>query len=654
MKFTRILLSLLASLFLATAIHAQSCTPAPSLTCEDSHIQCGFQALDGLSCQNYDFDNPTGPSPSLCFGTGVPFNTQWWGFYGDGDRLDITIEATLADCAQSGTGCTGIQAGIVAGCGQSPLDCNANCNSSTIKLSGVIEDCYNYYLWVDGCCGDVCPYTITLTHGGGDATIPDPTPTINFTPHNCPGFYTGATIDDLPGCNANYQWSLGGQVITKDYGKNWIEFKMPIYPTQLCYTWYLGDSLGACDSKQTCITVEPNVEDKPLPPKFVCYEDHRGAYTYSTNLQDTTIYNSCINPPCTIIGKDKKGCYIRYIQEITLLPERAVGERNVFVCDGTFRAENGRGYSETTCGQKITWPAPISNSTIVCDTSYVLNLEVYYPDLTFTVDTLPCFPPAIRLHADFDYFPQCIAGDIIEQGFWLTPTGDTIWDLDLTLNPENDSLGGTFRFMIKVDYTDLTTPLGNVSCHYNTGIVYEADKIARTPIRMEDILCLSEDTVQFKLHFTNDLYENDTFDIIRKGDTLHTFIANDSFTIIQPYPLSGDTIDSLLICKRGIDSCCTWVPYRFDPCIGTISNTPEADSRFVFYRPSFGVLDITNSGMKWSNVDLYDINGRRLYSRSIRDEETTTLSLTGIPNAVYIAVLTSKDNKRLIYRFVKR
>ena len=465
---------LLSLLFILSFLfsYSQNCNPPGADDCESSNILCGLSELDGYACANPDYANPTGPQPTLCFGQGVAHNTNWWAFIGNGTRVEVTFEFDPSDCEFAGTGCNGIQAGIVIQCGGDPLDCNAACNTSTFTLSGVTENCHTYYVWVDGCCGDVCNYEISVGEGRS-AQIPLPLPDFEVHGRKCICNDVEVCIGDLQGgCETPLRWTIDG-VDAPDYDdQQCIQLPVPDHDVEFCVTWILGnpDNPDAiCDEQTKCFTLVPEpIQTKYLPAEYYCYEDHQGEHHWVQGDKDTLIYTSCIDPPCQLKAKSPDGCCVIYKKEITLLPPRPVGQRWVFHCDNSpFTADNHKVYTKPTCDELIEFKAPWGEAGTLCDTSYVLNFDIYKPEVKTSHNCGKC-QGYYDVHAEFVWVPNCINGDVVETGFWLSPNGDTIWGNDFEVHLDDGDPSGRYEFFIKVEYTDPDDPNENKVCDYNT------------------------------------------------------------------------------------------------------------------------------------------------------------------------------------------
>ncbi|MEO6691814.1 MAG: hypothetical protein ABIO44_05685, partial [Saprospiraceae bacterium] len=142
-------------------IQAQ-CAPASSESCELSNVICSLDELNGYSCKNTEKSNSTGCKP-LCPSGGVPNNTSWWAFVTQGGNVCLNFK--ISNCSINGDG---IQIGLYGDCNcNESIICNSTCNFVGInQLCGILSPCKTYYLYVDGCSGDVCDFEISIPIGG--------------------------------------------------------------------------------------------------------------------------------------------------------------------------------------------------------------------------------------------------------------------------------------------------------------------------------------------------------------------------------------------------------------------------------------------------------------------------------------------------------
>lgn len=140
---------------------AYSCETIP-----DCHTCNVYDLLDGLQSCTPEYLGTIQPwPPSLCFGSGVPHNMSWYSFVAGDTTLSLTIAPTYC---KIGNGAVGIQSGIYDFCEDNDGQCiggDANCTSGLEAMKYTVDNLKIgriYYLFVDGCNGAECDYTITV------------------------------------------------------------------------------------------------------------------------------------------------------------------------------------------------------------------------------------------------------------------------------------------------------------------------------------------------------------------------------------------------------------------------------------------------------------------------------------------------------------
>lgn len=138
--------------------------------CADTNVSgascnlCDPRDLDeGYESCTPPCDDPSCPSGQTLCGSGVENNITWFAFVASTTEFDVILQ-DIRDCVG---GCGGVQFGVYEECGDAG-DCI--CGEDQCSSTGDAEDTCNdmivgntYYLWVDGCCGAECDYTITAT-----------------------------------------------------------------------------------------------------------------------------------------------------------------------------------------------------------------------------------------------------------------------------------------------------------------------------------------------------------------------------------------------------------------------------------------------------------------------------------------------------------
>lgn len=444
-------------LFLIVSPNLRAQCPG-SLTCEGSQVFCQISQLNGFTCTNPNFPATAFPLGSLCFGAGVPHNLNWWSFVGAGGPLTLTFQFDPVDCALG----QGIQAGVFEGncAGTNIWDCDAACNTSSFSLAGATRACQIYYVWVDGCNGDVCQYTMDVAGNGGSPMLTKPIPAPVAQGPIC---VCGTTEFCFPGvagdCEPALTWTVDG-VPTGVQGDECIDVEFPTEaPRQICITATIGNPLdpnAICDQDVRCITAIPDPIPQRIGPlrvlcsKLIPFEWHGMPITSScvnppcsTRIMDVdgccidslvpfqilppevriglpriicnedapvewhgmVISTSCINPPCTARVEGPDGCLIDSVRSFQILPPTVPGRLDTFFCQvpsGGFRTEDGQNWREEACGEIIMFDHPV----LGCDTSYLLNLRLFKYSKDWTMDCYPC-DGQVTLCPNIEYDPDC-------------------------------------------------------------------------------------------------------------------------------------------------------------------------------------------------------------------------------------------------------
>ena len=232
---------LIIFIFLGVIIQVKSqCSPAGADRCADAEVLCSAQELNGLSCQTVGYSNPTGCQP-LCSGGGVSINTSWWAFAGYKGQICITV--TTISCANN----KGMQFGVYEDeCCYRNVACNLNCQTNGSKTLCFDNDyCRILYFFVNGCDGDICDFSLSVT--GGNMPAVDPPKSIIGPSDVCQGseniIYT--TDLQLHDCNLCAAY-LDGQRIPSTECRTYLDF-----PTEgtfnLCFSHLLVIDTKICN-----------------------------------------------------------------------------------------------------------------------------------------------------------------------------------------------------------------------------------------------------------------------------------------------------------------------------------------------------------------------------------------------------------------------
>ncbi|MEP7196828.1 MAG: T9SS type A sorting domain-containing protein [Saprospiraceae bacterium] len=339
------------------------CTPAATDNCEDANVLCSLNEVNGYTCSNPDYSNPTGCTP-LCPTGGGAHNTSWWAFVTKGGNVCITV--TFSNCSVNGTG---VQFGIWGDCdcGES-IFCDPACSGpGTKQACGVLEACKTYYLFVDGCTGDVCDFTIT-TSGGGAPELPPLGPIIG--PSNvCVGACSIKYRDsiDTKSCKPNFQWTLDGTELDQ-YSQ---EIKLD-FPDEgnfvLCATAIIGNiqSGSICDQDgPKCITIKVRKDSiRKDGPRYLCYESlpflWQGQTIFSTGEYKQHII-------------DKNCCEYDSVVNFIVLKKLDSPKVYFLGCPGDIYKDPTTGKEFSTCQNETEIFISKSTIPIKCDSSYILT-----------------------------------------------------------------------------------------------------------------------------------------------------------------------------------------------------------------------------------------------------------------------------------------
>ncbi|HRG33779.1 MAG TPA: hypothetical protein PLN76_10925 [Saprospiraceae bacterium] len=271
MNLKFITLSYLLFLLFTPVKNTGQCTPPSADVCEKAIAFCSLDELNGYSCQNTNYSNPTGCTP-LCPSGGGAHNTGWWAFICDGGPVSITM--TFSNCSVNGTG---VQMGIWGDCNCSEsIDCSFNCvGAGSFTLSGNLIACKTYYLFVDGCSGDVCDFKIS-TSGGAVPEFPSFSDVLGVS-DLCEGACdVKYVVLPLGNCEPNYIWTLNGRKVGNSLGNVNLDFPVE-GDFQLCVTPFVGNSRSNSICNQygpICKTIKVRRSpDKIGSPRFICSEE---------------------------------------------------------------------------------------------------------------------------------------------------------------------------------------------------------------------------------------------------------------------------------------------------------------------------------------------------------------------------------------------
>lgn len=252
------------------------CNPVLAETCDESIVFCSLDQLNGYSCSNTSaIPSPCSP---ICSQGGVANNTSWWGFVTQGGTFTITLN--VGNCANN----QGLEYGIYSNCACSgevicrSIPCIAP-NSISVA-SAALNPCKTYYLWIDGCNGDVCDFTIN-TSGGGPPTLAPIGKINNITNSIIEPICEGACnvlffVNPQPGsCKPTYVWTLDGNEVGGN--SNEVRLDMPDEGDFIiCVTAFIGNpnsgSICAQQGPQCATAKVRRIPDVHGVPRTLCRE----------------------------------------------------------------------------------------------------------------------------------------------------------------------------------------------------------------------------------------------------------------------------------------------------------------------------------------------------------------------------------------------
>lgn len=354
-----------------TGLNAQNCEPNPGRDCEDAPVLCSIGELNGFSCRIPPPPNPSGPIP-LCPGGGVPNNIHWWAFVAGANTTTLQITAT--NCTTVG-GQQGIQAGIYTDCTYgTAIFCQPACWQGTQVLSGNTVPCQTYYVFVDGCNGSECDYTIQVLAGANPPRFNGVTELTGPDSIRCAGIPVCYEARSMGSCVGEHIWRIDGDIL--DYtGDMYCDTFQRIGSVEICAKGIIGNQNTVCSESETwtCITTvfEAPGDTTFLPGDTVCLAVDQEFFITecSTSIRpDTGLQLIC----CT--EYDSMGCPEIICGEYYF--SRELESRTVVLCEGeSFTAPDGQVLD--SCGNYEVVVPPEERT--VCDS--VADYVVIQPDL---------------------------------------------------------------------------------------------------------------------------------------------------------------------------------------------------------------------------------------------------------------------------------
>lgn len=534
------------------------------------------------------------PSP-LCSGASDPAdNISWFGFIAYGGNYTITISPT--GCSGGNIGLAGIQVGLYQDCSFSEsIFCSGGCNLSPIDIpSSLLTEGETYYLFIDGCGGDVCSYEIDIN---GNPIPPDLEPEKVCVNNN-----------GVAQCDST-DYCIGGDILIEATGLG----------ISADYNWSITTITGGPYSGNT----SPTSENEILQLTFA----NEGRYEVCVN----SINNVCQNwtgSECTIINITNTIPFVG--DELFSDQFVCIGDENNFDITKleTFDP-NGDGISG--------WQGSFADIGIGENTATVLTPGCSYSQ-AFELDTYDEQPPVdVYIAICGQDLPMQIEDiNITEASF---ADSDVIsFDAVLSLTPDENGCDSIINFTIeKLDIIDgfINPP----ECTFNSVILdfdFNASESSGT-------IYLN---FNWKDPFGNNIFDpqgnNDPTDIeIPVGNpsgtyTLTVVITKNGFSCEYIYPVNIDfsniqpptpTMSGITMVCSGANSQATYTAMGGDPSLNYIWSVPS-DATIVETNGPFGNM-IT--------IDWAQSNGGDITLQSENQcgfSEMTSLSITVIPTTL--------------------
>ncbi len=340
------------------------CSPASVDNCDDSYILCSLNELNGYSCSTLNYSNPTGCTP-LCPSGGGSDNTAWWGFVTNGGVATITISYAC----NSGSA---VQIGIWGDCDcTESVACSSNCSGpGQFTIQANLIACKNYYLFVDGCSGQVCDFIIQ-TSGGAEPKLKPLGKINNDEDHfitNCAGNCHNKfeVVGEEAGCEPIYNWTLDGQLV----GSSKNEIDLNFQDTGefiLCVVSYIGNlkSKSLCSQQgPQCATIHVvNRVDSIMENKHLCPSELPYVW-YNQKISKEGRYTKMLN--------DQDCCASSATLNLSIEPQNPPVTINYFNCDQMIYQDPTNHVLYPGCNKELKVIFPDWDS-LTCDSFYILN-----------------------------------------------------------------------------------------------------------------------------------------------------------------------------------------------------------------------------------------------------------------------------------------
>lgn len=363
------------------------CTPPATDQCILTQTLCSIDELNGYACTN------NSKIASECLPDYIGENTDWWAFNSKGGEVSISITTGL--CQKN----MGLEFGIMddCPCGKHIAGKYNPCLAakSVQKITINLTACKTYYLWVDGCSGDVCDFTINTN----SQVPPEPYPlgyinndTSKLIQPICSGvcgyeFYIHPIKN---ACNFKYQWTLDGDDLP--WNSNRIKLDLPNEGDfTLCVEVreFIGFNNQTCSISGPICTklIVRDAKPFPSPPRIYCYENQNsidccndGSFHILDLPEPPRVYFiSCGDEPYVdLLGRSWSGCR----QDFEIFFPKST---NPYHCDSSILLTTATLNREIrnwdlVCNNGIVHIKPLWDYTKICSVGETLQLDYSWYD----------------------------------------------------------------------------------------------------------------------------------------------------------------------------------------------------------------------------------------------------------------------------------
>ncbi|MGB3197757.1 MAG: T9SS type A sorting domain-containing protein [Saprospiraceae bacterium] len=629
----RILLLLCIVIFQYFSLKSQGCTPPSADKCSDATVLCSLDELNGYSCLTLDYLNPTSCLP--CNGQSKAWNSSWWAFVAPASQIEITL--IIGNCTNPNNGTSGMKIGINGDCScNETIICKTECNnqnSSITIITNQLTPCKTYYLWVDGCNGDICEFSFSI-----DAGLPIDLQPLKMHTSQIGSLCKGCCADfwvepQMLPCTPLYTWTIDGDEIISDTS-NKANLCFPNEGTfTVCVEGIVGKkSIGLyCSSQIKCMNFNvAKKKDVIAMPLTLCQEDlpyrwYCHSITTSGQYRCTFYENIC--------------CEHDTVIQVNVIPAIAKPTVNYIGCENEVYIDSTTMTAYPNCiyNQEITLHK--SSSIHHCDSSYILN--TYYPRFTSNFQYI-CDSGKLQIKAiPVDLSPNCGHNVVSEISYrWYNKQ-----KFDSTIIAQN-----TLTIVDSAVYCmelSVLTKLGNVEkiCKFNTCEQTSEDLfLTITWIQGED----NPDYKKIEDYY----FPTITFPIKKHEWRVEGGILLDSLStpsrpnlIFVKWLEGSDSIGK--VCLKITTDCyetkeyCKLIKLRQKTSIDDHHN-PEFIQ--IYPNPNNGTFSIINkSNMEINRFKIYNANGKDINFTSKKTNDATTIDLKTKASGIYYLQLNTSQ-----------